>query len=97
MTQTSDLLGPHVVQVGAFVPVSVDCTELLKGKTGLQYATITLRLKGSAGIVDTEPVWFNFYPDEAKGYEWGVGGPHDRSPGMLVQHPRVIPDDGLHR
>lgn len=89
----SDFLGPYVVLPGTYVPVTVDCTELLQSKDERHDATIVLQLKGASGAVTTEPVWFSFYPDASGGYGWSVGGPGDRLPGMIVQQPRMIPNE----
>jgi len=89
----SDLFGPHVVLPGTYVPVPLDCTDLFSGKQGGQYASVTFRLKGATDSVDTEPKWFKFFPEGASGYGWGIGGPSDSLPGMIVQQPRMIPDE----
>jgi hypothetical protein len=92
-TRISDLLGPYVVLPGTYVPVTVDCTELLRGKNERHDAIIVFQLKGASGTVATEPIWFSFYPDPSGGYSWSVGGPADRLPGMIVQQPRMIPNE----
>lgn len=92
-TRISDLLGPYVVLPGSYVPVTCDCTELLCGKNELHDTSIVFQLKGASGVVATEPVWFSFYPHASGGYGWSVGGPGTRLPGMIVQQPRVIPDE----
>lgn len=91
----SDLVGPHVVLPGTYVPVPIDCSELpTREKKKLYYATITLELKGAAGIVSTEPVWFRFYPNLTEsGYGWNVGGPETALPGVISQQPRVLLDE----
>lgn len=92
MTRISDLLGPYVVLPGTYVPVTVDCTELLSGSNEHHDTSIVFQLKGASGTVATKPVWFSFYPDPATGYGWSVGGSEDRLPGMIVQQPRMIPN-----
>jgi hypothetical protein len=94
ITRISPLLGPYVVLPGAYVPVTVDCSELLqRGKEDHHDTSIVFQLKGASGTVSTEPVWFSFYPDPSGGYGWSVGGPADRLPGMIVQQPRMIPNE----
>jgi hypothetical protein len=89
-TRVSDLLGPYVVAPSTYVPVTVDCSDLLHG-TGLHDASVTLQLIGAFGTLSTEPVLFSFYPDPPTGYGWSLGGPAERLPGMIVRQPRMIP------
>ncbi len=95
VTRISDLLGPYVVLPGTFVPVTVDCTELLNARNEHHETSIVFQLKGASDTVATEPVWLSFYPDPPSGYGWSVGSPSDRRPGMIVQQPRMIPSEGL--
>lgn len=79
----SDLVGPHVVLPGTYVPVTIDCDALpRRNKRERYYAEVILELKGPTGAVNTEPVWFNFYPELSKdgSYGWAVGGPEQLCP-----------------
>jgi hypothetical protein len=85
----SDLVGPPVLLPGTFISTEYDCKEV--GADGLQEANAVFVLRGSHGLVTTEPVWFCFYPDAAGGYQWHVGRLSDRQPGVIPRQPRSIP------
>jgi hypothetical protein len=89
VTSHSDFVGPYVVRPDDFVVANVDCAEWLNAS--FREANIVFQLKGAAGILTTEPVWFYFYPEPAVGYGWRVGRLADRQPGVIVSQPRIIP------
>jgi len=63
--RTNDLVGPHVVLPGTFVPVPIDCSDLLLGLTGSNDASVVFQFKGATGFVSTAPAMFNLYPTNA--------------------------------
>jgi hypothetical protein len=91
--RTNDLVGPHVVLPGTFVPVPIDCKDLLLGRTGYNDASVVFQLKGATGLIDTAPAMFNLYPDTTGGYDWDLNISAHRLPGIVVQFPRDIPPE----
>jgi hypothetical protein len=90
---TSDLVGPPVLLPGTFISTTYDCSELLRdGVQGLREANVVFVLRGSHGLVSTEPVWFHVFPDATLGYGWTLGRLADRLPGTIVRQPRSLPE-----
>lgn len=86
----SNLVGPPVLLPGTFISTTYDCKELITD--GFQEANALFLLRGSHGLVSTEPIWFYVFPDKTLGYGWTRGRLADRLPGMIVPQPRSIPE-----
>jgi hypothetical protein len=87
---TSDLVGPPVLLPGTFISTTYDPSELVADT--FQEANAVFVLRGSRGLVRTEPVWFHVFRDAALGYGWTIGRLADRLPGNIVSQPRSIPE-----
>jgi hypothetical protein len=85
----TDAAGPPVLLPGKFISTTYDCTGFLTD--GFREANIVFVLRGSHGLVSTEPVWFYVFRDGAA-YEWRRGRLADRQPGTIVPQPRSIPE-----
>jgi|GEM_PF-6178724 len=85
----TDAVGPPVLLPGTFTSTTYDCTEFLTD--GFREANIVFVLRGSHGLVPTDPVWFYIFRDGA-GYGWRRGRLADRLPGVIVAQPRSIPE-----
>jgi hypothetical protein len=86
----ADIVGPPVLLPGTtFTSTPYDCTEFLTD--GFREANIVFVLRGSHGLVPTEPVWFCIFRD-GPSYGWRRGRLADRLPGTIVQQPRSIPE-----
>ncbi|MGA7236395.1 MAG: hypothetical protein WBY44_11990 [Bryobacteraceae bacterium] len=83
----SATVGPPVLLPGTFTSTTYDCTEFLTD--GFREANIVFVLRGSHGLVPTEPVWFYIFRDGA-GYGWRTGRLAERLPGAIVRQPRSI-------
>ncbi len=85
----TDAVGPPVLLPGTFISTTYDCTEFLTD--GFREANIVFVLRGSLGLVPTEPVWFYIFREGAS-YGWRIGRLADRQPGAIVLQPRLIPE-----
>lgn len=85
----SQLAGPSLVAPGTFMQAEVDCSEFVTSTA--QEASVVFRLKGPAGTVITEPVWFYFYAEAGAPYGWRPGRLADRQPGAIMPEPRLVP------
>jgi hypothetical protein len=100
-TSSDDLEGPLIVFPGTYVHIKVSCAEWLQTKTVselniIREAYAVLVLRGAAGSITTDPVWFCFRPAFTTAYEWSVGRMADKQPGVIPAQPRVIPDEASH-
>ncbi len=87
--QIRDTVGPPVLLPGTLISETYDCIEFLTDRS--REANIVFVLRGSHGLVPTEPVWFYIFREGA-GYGWRRGRLADRQPGAIVLQPRSIPE-----
>lgn len=86
---TMDASGPPVLLPGTFTSTTYDCAEFVTDE--YREGNVVFVLRGLHGLVSTEPVWFYLFRDGAE-YGWTRGRLANRSPGMIVQQPRSIPE-----